>query len=161
MNLDDLRNLISYNPETGHLYWIAQGRGRIKKKPAGTTTSSGYLGVMIHGKRVYSHRICWALHYGTWPVEQIDHINGVKSDNRIINLREATNSQNGKNLKLSSRNTSGVSGVHFDNWAGKWRASIKVDGRSINLGRWNDKQEAISARKKAEILYFGEWMRDR
>lgn len=161
MNEDQVASLFRYDPETGYLYWVAPGRGRIKKKPAGTKLSTGYVGVVIGPKRYLAHRIAWFLHYGRWPKDQIDHINGDKTDNRIANLREATNSQNGKNLKLSARNTSGVSGVHFDRWSERWRAVIKVEGKNICLGRWADKSAAIAARKAAEAKYFGEWARSR
>lgn len=161
MDVSELKKLLRYDPQSGSLFWDAKGRGRIKKKPAGSKLSTGYIGVVIGPKRYLAHRLCWALFYGKWPSDQIDHINGDKTDNRIANLREATNLQNGRNLKISSRNTSGVSGVHFDAWAGRWRAAIKVNGKSINLGRWSDKDDAIRARKEAEIRYFGEWIRDR
>jgi hypothetical protein len=98
--IETLQRLFRYEPETGNVYWIAEGKGRIKKKAAGTVVKAGYIGIMIDGKRYYAHRIAWALHHGEHPVDQLDHINGIKIDNRIVNLREATNSQNGKNLSL-------------------------------------------------------------
>lgn len=161
MNLDEIKKLFRYDPKSGHLYWIAPGKGRSKKKPAGTKLSTGYLGIVIGPKRYLAHRLCWLLHYGELPKDQIDHINGNKTDNRIVNLREATNSQNGKNLKLSARNTSGVTGVTFDKQTQKWRASIKVDGKDINLKRWASFEDAVSARKAAEQKYFGNWARGR
>jgi hypothetical protein len=161
MDASDLKNLFHYDPDSGDLFWSAEGRGRIKKKPAGSKLSTGYMGVVIGPKRYLVHRVCWAIFNDRWPSDQIDHINGIKTDNRIANLREALNRQNGKNLKISSRNTSGVSGVYFDNWASRWRAVIKVDGQAHNLGRWHDKEDAVKARKEAEIKYFGEWARSR
>jgi hypothetical protein len=106
-----------------------------------------------------AHRIAWLLYYGKWPKDQIDHINGDKSDNRIVNLREATNSQNGKNLKLSINNKTGVTGVAFDRQTQKWRAYIRVNFKMINLGRYMDFEDAVIARKSAEKKYFGEWVR--
>ena len=159
MNIDALKSLLRYEPDTGLIYWIAKGKGMIKKKAAGTLLHSGYLGICIGPKRWQAHRIAWALHTGEWPKDQIDHINGIKTDNRACNLREATNSQNGKNLKLSKANTSGHKGVCFDKQTGKWRAMIKVDFKTIQLGRYADKDEAIQVRKDAEKLYFKEWNR--
>lgn len=92
-------------------------------------------------------------------MDQIDHINGDKTDNRIKNLREATNAQNGKNLKLSAKNTSGICGVSFDRQTGKWRATIKVDGKQRCLGRWVVFDDAVNARRVAEETCFGEWGR--
>jgi hypothetical protein len=160
MNIHELQQLLRYCPETGHLYWVAKGKGKIKKAPAGTLLHSGYRGVLINGRRFQAHRIAWVLHHGVWPLEQIDHINGDKTDNRIDNLREATNAQNGKNLPKSRRNKSGVVGVSFDIANRKWRASIKVNHKQINLGRFTRFEDAVVARKEAEQKYFGEWARD-
>lgn len=161
MNIDELKSLLSYEPDTGVIRWIAKGKGRIKKKEAGTLLHSGYAGIAIGPKRWQSHRIAWALHYGEWPKDQIDHINGIRTDNRICNLREASNAQNGKNLGLSKANTSGHKGVCFDKQTGKWRAIIKVNFKLISLGRYANLQDAINARVAAEQQYFGEWNRTR
>jgi len=77
----------------------------------------------------------------------------------MANLREATNLQNGKNLKMSVRNTSGVTGVTFDRANNKWRATLKTNGRNIYLKRWDTFEQAVEARKEAERQYFGEWVR--
>jgi hypothetical protein len=159
MNTDALKSLLRYEPDTGLIYWVVKGGGKIKKKPAGTKLHSGYLGICIGSKRWQAHRIAWALHHGAWPKDQIDHINGVKTDNRICNLREATNSQNGKNLGLSKANTSGFKGVSFEKYTGKWKAFIRVDGKMISLGRFADIEKAIAERKAAEQHYFNKWNR--
>jgi len=159
MNINALKSLLFYNSGTGQFYWIAKGKGRCKNKEAGTLLHSGYVGICIGAKRWQAHRLAWALHYGKWPINQIDHINGIKTDNRIVNLREATNSQNGKNLGLSKANTSGVKGVSFENYTKKWKAYIRVDGQMINLGRFADIALAIAARQSAEKMYFKEWNR--
>lgn len=159
MNINELKLLFSYDPDTGAIYWIAKGKGMIKKKAAGTLLHSGYLGICIGPKRWQAHRIAWALHYGKWPENQIDHINGIKTDNRICNLREATNSQNGKNLGLSKANKSGVKGVSFETYTQRWKASIKVESKTISLGRFNSIEDAAIARKLAEQHYFKEWNR--
>jgi hypothetical protein len=159
MDIQEIRNLFRYEPETGNIYWIAFGKGRIKKKAAGTVTKSGYVGILINGDRYYAHRLAWALHHGAWPEDQIDHINGIKTDNRISNLRMATNSQNGKNYGFNKSNTSGVKGVSWCKQTQKWRACIKINGKAINKGRFDNKNDAITARQNAEIEYFGEWRR--
>ena len=120
---------------------------------------SGYIGVLIGGKRYLAHRIAWALTYKTWPEQQVDHINGIKTDNRIGNLRLATNAQNGKNYGVNKSNTSGIKGVSWCKQTQKWRAMIKVDGRSVCKGRYADKQDALTARHAAEVEHFGEWRR--
>lgn len=159
MNIDHLKSLLSYEPNTGVIQWIAKGKGRIKKKEAGTLLHSGYVGICIGRKRFQSHRVAWALHHGSWPKDQIDHINGIKTDNRICNLREASNSQNGKNLGLSKANTSGVKGVSFEKYTNRWKASIRVNGKMISIGRFDKIENAIEARKVTEKKYFQEWNR--
>lgn len=157
--IETLQRLFRYEPETGNVYWVAEGKGRIKKKAAGTVVKAGYIGIMIDGKRYYAHRIAWALHHGKHPIDQLDHINGIKTDNRIVNLRQASNLQNGKNIKTKRNNTSGYSGVVFCKQTGKWRVMIKVNSKSIHFGRYKNLYDAVAIRKKAEIQYFGEWRR--
>ena len=159
IDIQELKELLRYDLETGQVHWIAPGKGRIKKKGAGAVTSTGYVGILIYGKRYYAHRIAWALHYGSWPDQQIDHVNGTKTDNRICNLRLATNAENGKNYGANKLNTSGVKGVSWCKSTQKWRALIKVNGKSLCRGRYADKNAAIAARQMAEIEHFGEWRR--
>src|SRR4029453_12360785 len=89
----------------------------------------------------------------------VDHINGDGLDNRRSNLRLATTPQSGANRKLSANNTSGVTGVYWHRAQNKWGAQIKVDRRMIHLGRFIEKQDAISARQKAAKIHFGEFAR--
>lgn len=86
----------------------------------------------------------------------IDHINHNTLDNRKCNLRVGTQSQNLMNMGMRSDNTSGVTGVSFEKWSSKWRASIQVDKKSIKLGRFTSMEQAIEAREKAEKIYFGD-----
>lgn len=159
IDVQKLKALFKYDAGTGEIYWLALGKGKIKKKPAGTVTSTGYVGILVDGKRYFAHRIAWALANELWPEHQIDHINGIKTDNRIENLRVATNSQNGKNYGSNKSNTSGIKGVSWCSQTQKWRAMIKVDGKSICKGRYDDKQDASMARHAAEVEHFGEWRR--
>lgn len=154
-----IQSLFSYDPETGHVYWKAKGSGRIKKKPAGTIEESGYIGILVNGKRIRAHRIAWVIQYGKWPSDQIDHINGNPSDNRLCNLREATNLQNGKNCKLKKSNSSGFAGISFEKFTNKWKAYIKVNYKNISLGRYLSIEDAVLVRKQAEEKYFGKWNR--
>lgn len=159
MDIERIKQLFDYDAQTGHLLWRAKGRGRVKTRPAGTRLSTGYIGVVVGKRRYLAHRICWVVHFGAWPSDQIDHINGDKADNRICNLREATNAQNGKNARTPISNTSGVCGVTYDKVNRRWRSLIKVNGRQIHLGRWQSFEDAVKARKVAEQRHFGEWAR--
>lgn len=116
-------------------------------------TKDGYLASTILGKKYFAHRIIWLMYHGQMPDMQIDHVNGIKTDNRICNLRHVSNQENAKNASLSKRNTSGYTGVSFVKKTGKWLASIKSDGKNIYIGTFDTKLQAVDARKQAEIKY--------
>lgn len=159
-----LRQLLRYEPETGKLFWLPRGQpnsvaigeikrwnGRYAGKPAMTIrTKSGHLRGDINGVKFYAHRVAWAIHYGAWPDDEIDHINGVADDNRIDNLRAADKSVNMRNQRLKKTNKSGAHGVFWSKHINRWKASIYADGRSIHLGCFVDFADAFSARKEAE-----------
>lgn len=121
----------------------------------GSKHHSGYLQVQVSKKLYMVHRIIWEMHHGVkiLPNLEIDHINHIRDDNRIENLRVVTKQGNRRNQSLSRKNTSGVIGIYFMNHRQKWGAQIKVDGKVIWLGSYIEKQDAISARKSAEIKY--------
>jgi hypothetical protein len=102
----------------------------------------GYLMGRIFNKSYKAHRVLWALYYGEWPKDQIDHLNGVRNDNRIINLRSVSQSENNRNMKMRSDNKSGCVGVSFDSSRGKWMARIN----STNIGRFDTVEDAAAAR---------------
>ena len=113
--------------------------------------NEGYVLVKIDKKEYRVHRIVWLWHHGYLPENVVDHINHIKDDNRIENLREVTQKCNLRNSKVSAKNTSGVRGVHYDKRSGKWGAQIKVDNKGINLGLFNDKITAAMIRFESEV----------
>lgn len=118
---------------------------------AGSVTNFGYRDVHYNGKHYLAHRIIWEMHNGPIPeVAEIDHVNHNRLDNRIENLRMVSHSENQKNQKANRMNTSGVTGVHWCKSRCKWVARITVDGKHINLGGFDSKDSAVSARKTAE-----------
>lgn len=119
------------------------------------TAPSGcqYLHVMIDGKKYKAHRLIWLLHYGAWPKQFIDHIDGNGLNNRVENLRDVSHTENQQNSRKSSANVSGVVGVIWHKQAQKWQAQIKAGGKRIHLGLFTDKAEAVAARKAAEVKY--------
>ena len=113
----------------------------------------GYLQAGIDGKNYQLHRIVWLAYYGRWPIDQIDHINGIRDDNRISNFREVDDSENRKNQRISKANTSGSIGVGWHSQRNKWRAYIKLNGKNEHFGLFEFKKSAIAARKLAEQKY--------
>jgi len=112
---------------------------------------NGYKAGRLNGTYYAVHRLIFALKFGFWP-EQVDHINGIRTDNRLVNLRSVTSSVNAVNKCVSSLNTSGVTGVTWDKQTNKWRAKIKRFGKHKSLGRFGSFEEAVKCRKEAEKL---------
>jgi len=167
---EELKKLLSYNPETGVFTWRERDRklfqcdrswktwnSRYSEKEAGgeMNNSSGkkYLSISIFKKPYLSHRLAWLYMSGSFPDNEIDHINGDGRDNRFKNLRDVTRSENLKNARLHSNNSSGVVGVCWNKNAKKWMSHIMVDYNSIHLGYFGDWFEAICTRKSAEVKY--------
>ena len=112
-----------------------------------------YFRMQIKGKNYYIHRLAWLYVHGEFPPEQIDHINSDGLDNRLINLRAVSNSENGKNQRKHSTNVSGVMGVSWHKRDKRWQSSIKVDSKPIYLGSYISFNDAVIARKVAEKQY--------
>jgi|KBSMisStaDraftv2_1062788.scaffolds.fasta_scaffold142604_3 hypothetical protein len=154
MEIKELKRIFNYDSGSGILTWkINTGKKRLVGLSAGTVRKDGYMRVGINKKDYYVHRIAWAITHGTWPKINIDHINGNPSDNRIDNLREATQSQNIANSK--SKITRGV----YTARGGRYRAQIMVNYKSIHLGQFSTRKEAKAAYSKAALDYFGEFRR--
>lgn len=137
-----LLSCLAYNGDTGLFVWKLMPNGRVRPESvAGRIMATGYCQICI-GKRLYlAHRLAWFYVHGEWPNGHIDHINGVRWDNRISNLRVATQSENQQNRKR-------VNGCTWkDN---RWQAQIGIDGRTIYIGRFLKKSDAISAYFKAK-----------
>ncbi len=168
-----IRSLLDYNPETGEFVWrerkireeyhcsrIDKGwntRFAGKKIPAQWV--HGGLRIGLHCKNYVAHRIAWLIYYGEWPSQDIDHINGNPMDNRIVNLRLATDSENLCNQKKRIDNTSGVKGVSWSKKENKWYAYINKDKKMTGLGRFVSFDDAVAARMAAEKQYHGSFAR--
>lgn len=147
MTHDELLAVVSYCPETGVVTRkVSAGtvpKGAIVGSPG---SSNGYLTGQVLGKNVSIHRLVWFYVNGVWPTQQIDHINGVKTDNRIKNLRECDNSANNLNKHgPMANNKSGFLGVHKVQKTGRYRTSCKVNGVNHNLGFFATPEEASTA----------------
>jgi len=127
---------------------------RFKNREAFTASDSYYYRQgMVFNKRFLAHRVVWAIYHGIWPDDQIDHINGVRDDNRIENLRIATSGENARNTAIPKNNTSGIIGVCWNKRNSKWEAKIMSNGKQIHLGYFASKDDAVAARAEAEVKY--------
>lgn len=166
-----LRKLLRYEPDTGKLYWrertpdmFVDGKyaadrcckiwnSKHSGKEAFTTLVAGYPSGRIFNCHYFAHRVIWAIFYGEWPSNNIDHINGDKIDNKIINLRDVEQKINIRNCKINKNNKSGVVGVFWYKPTRKWHSQITFNGIRKHLGYFTDKDDAIAARKAAEAKY--------
>lgn len=152
-----LRSVLAYSQETGIFTWKVSHARRIRVgDAAGCLGSKGYLHIQLQSRLYKAHRLAWLYVLGEWPKLDIDHINRNRSDNRIANLREVTHKQNLQNAGKYSHNTSGHTGVYWYKQTAKWQAQIAHHQKKIHLGFFNTIEEAISARKAAEKLYWAD-----
>lgn len=156
--IERIRAALDYDGETGKFTWRRRDRcgrsndARWTGKPAGSPVRKGHIRIEIDGRGYYAHRLAWLFHYGEWPSVQVDHINGDPADNRIANLRLATNAENGRNRRIHRNNTSGVKGVGRS--GDKWIARIKFNYQHIHIGTFSTLEEAAQAyAHTAERLY--------
>ena len=157
---EELKEILHYNPDTGNFIWKRRASHRIKVGDiAGhERKSNGYIVIGIKGILYRAHRLAWLFMESKWPEGQIDHINSITNDNRWCNLREATPSQNKQNEGIRKDNISGYRGVSYYKRIKKWRARITANGKERWLGYYDNIEDAIKARKKAELKYFGEFI---
>lgn len=145
-----LKQVLVYDPVTGRMHHL--GRMGVKHgSKAGASDIEGYLVVRVDGVKHRANRLAWLYMTGEHPDGQIDHVNGIRSDDRFCNLRLVSNKQNGRNQRLQSGNKSGVTGVCWHKRFGKWIAQIRVDGKYIYLGMFSDIEDAAAVRKAAEV----------
>lgn len=154
-----LLEILNYNFETGIFTWKIATSNRVKiGSVAGYSNGkSGYRQNEIDGKKYYSHRLAWFYMYGTWPSNEIDHINGIRDDNRISNLREASINEQRWNRNISKNNKSGFKNVYFDKKTNKYRAEIEANGKKFYLGVFDNPEAAHETSKNFREKIHGKF----
>ena len=164
-----VKELLHYDPDTGifthkkrdnkwftrtrlQMTWNSNFAGKVAGHSR-LTHGINYRVITIFDKHHAAHRVAWLYMFGEWPKMQVDHINGDGNDNSIRNLRDVSNEENHRNMKLQSRNKSGCTGVYMHNLLNKWTAQIRNEGKTIHLGVFVDLDDAVKARKEAEQFY--------
>lgn len=143
-----LTQLLHYEPDTGVFLWRAKcskySPAKIGERAESVTSQGGYLRIKLLGKEYRAHRLAWFYVFGVWPRNEIDHVNGRPSDNRIENLRDVDRQTNGQNQRRARRGSiSGVLGACYDKQTGKFKAQIRrPDGKYQHLGRFGTAEEA-------------------
>lgn len=174
LTVSDVMRRLSYEPETGVFLWLpvpvmngrdAARNARFAWKNAGHTTKRGYVSINLGNWKktvpVMAHRLAFAFVEGEWPTPdvEIDHKNGIRSDNRFINLRKSLHSQNGKSLGMRSTNKTGFKGVSARKFASgiSYRAQILVDGKKLSLGHFRTAIGAAKAYDEAADRFHGDF----
>lgn len=168
------RQLLDYDAESGRLFWRkrppemfvdtgtggnranaarwnGQYAGREALCAACRPDKNRRSGTLL-GRKVYAHRVAWAIVYGEWPTHSIDHIDGDAGNNRIENLRDVSHGENMLNKWKAANNASGVNGVSWNKNRKKWEAYTKIGGKRCSLGHWKTIEEAQAARYAADRL---------
>lgn len=154
-SVDELREKLNYDPDTGILTWKKLRNSSRVGQVAKSLDVAGYVQISFGTGCVHKgHRVAWAIYHGEWPTGPIDHINGCRSDNRIANLREVDHRTNCQNVRIGSmiNNSTGVLGV----WKVKtstlrpYRAKIMSGGKQYHLGGYATVEEAHAAYVEAK-----------
>lgn len=151
MTAELARQIWDYRPETGTLTWAIPPCAHVSAGDVAGSSNHGYLDVKYKGVHYLVHRLVWLITTGEWPVNEIDHINGIRDDNRISNLREATSRENKLNLKCHRKGK--LAYTTYVGARGKWMARTpRIEGRQKNIGYYNTMEEANAVAEQ--------WIRD-
>jgi hypothetical protein len=147
LTAQQVRTLFDYDPGTGVFKRIAARQGAKRGALPGHISRNGYHVISIDHRHHFTHRLAWLYMTGAWPAADIDHINGLRADNRWNNLRATTRGENMQNLKCARKDNKscGLLGVTWDKQCAKWKARIGVRGKTLRLGHFDDPDTAHAA----------------
>lgn len=155
-SFEELDAALRYDPDTGKLYWKIDRPGPQRADgEAGWCDQLGYVAIMYNYRTYMAHRIVWLLAHREWPAHMIDHINGNPSDNRLSNLRPATDAQNQANRRAKAKSATGLKGVR--RFRNRFQAAINVDGKREFLGSFKEAADAAAAYERAAERIHGEF----
>ena len=155
-----IKSKLRYDKDTGAFAWT-QSRGSVKAGDfAESVNSRGYARVKVDGVHYLAHRLAWAFVYGEFPKSDIDHANGIKTDNRIGNLRLATRSENQCNRGRHANNKSGFKGVNWNPSTKKWAARCMVNGKRKHIGYFDDAASAAVAYQQVAVSMHGAFYKE-
>ena len=155
---EELRNWLSYDPETGIFRWIRKpSRSIVVGQMAGHPDDAGYVRIKLNKKSYLAHRLAWLYMTGEWPERLVDHRDCTPINNRWKNLRQADDGQNSHNQRARRNNRSGAKGISWIPRLEKWRARITVDCKERHLGVYECIEDAIKATIAARCELHGEF----
>lgn len=156
-----LKEFFNYDNITGLFTWKIRTSNRINVGSiAGNENTIGYIQIQLDKRNYLAHIFAWKYYYGIDPINDIDHINGIRSDNRIENLREATTIENNRNRRMQSNNTSGYKGVFYNKRDSNYYARAGLNGTYVSLGYFNTPEEASDAYIKFTKEHFKEFYKE-
>jgi hypothetical protein len=151
LTADEVRRLLDYDPNTGVFTWRERRGGKASQgSAAGSPQTNGYIHILVHRRAYKAHRLAWLLMHGEWPQAQIDHKNRVRHDNRIANLRLASQSENSQNAARKKTNSTGVCGVSWYKRTGKWSVRLYLGGQIYWCKHFACFAQAVKARRAVE-----------
>ena len=153
INHQILKEYLHYDFVTGIFTRVKSNRKDLISSVAGSVYPKGYVYITLNGYRYMAHRLAWLYVYKVWPNNQIDHINHIRTDNSISNLREVDALGNSRNRSKASNNTTGFNGITWNTKLNKWRVRIAVKRKRIHLGYFSNLTEAIAIQNQAKIDY--------
>lgn len=155
-----LKELLNYDQETGVFTWQVSNHNSIKAGSIAGTISHGYIRIKILNSSYRAHRLAWLYMTGSWPIDQIDHIDGNKQNNSFINIRQASHSQNQRNKPIQKNNNSGYKGVTWHKRLQKWQAQLRHNKKTYYIGVFKDLELAAEAYKNLAVIMQNEFFKN-